>query len=271
MAAGRYADAVSLYEQMVKALPEEPGARFNLALALDGAGRPAEALRNLELNQNKGIRQPQILVPARQRISKTKPASQSHRPTAKSNAIVPPRPRLPSGTRRCPPRCRRSATRRANRQPPSKKVSRLVRISRPCSSVLHSLYPPMPLRNDSASPTNQRETRSMRKARQIHWPSCFSKTISRPSSLKVLPPNLRKIFIGALAPAPAWPASRWPAWPRAPSSEAHELAGLAYRRAARWKIRSPNTGKPLPSLPPTPVCRPNSQRPSGWPGTLTKH
>ena len=48
MLAGRYPEAVRLYEQMVKALPNEPGARFNLAVALDAAGRPREALKNLE-------------------------------------------------------------------------------------------------------------------------------------------------------------------------------------------------------------------------------
>jgi tetratricopeptide (TPR) repeat protein len=48
MVNGRYAEAVRLYEQMVKALPNEPGARFNLALALDAAARPREALKNLQ-------------------------------------------------------------------------------------------------------------------------------------------------------------------------------------------------------------------------------
>jgi tetratricopeptide (TPR) repeat protein len=48
MGGGRYAEAVRLYEQMVKALPNEPGARFNLALALDAAARPGDALKNLE-------------------------------------------------------------------------------------------------------------------------------------------------------------------------------------------------------------------------------
>ncbi len=48
MANGRYAEAVKLYEQMVKALPSEPRARFNLALALDAAARPREALKNLQ-------------------------------------------------------------------------------------------------------------------------------------------------------------------------------------------------------------------------------
>jgi tetratricopeptide (TPR) repeat protein len=45
---GRYTEAVRLYEQMVSALPNEPGARLNLALALDAAGRTLEALKNLE-------------------------------------------------------------------------------------------------------------------------------------------------------------------------------------------------------------------------------
>jgi tetratricopeptide (TPR) repeat protein len=48
MGNGSYAEAVRLYELMVKALPNEPGARFNLALALDAASRPREALKNLE-------------------------------------------------------------------------------------------------------------------------------------------------------------------------------------------------------------------------------
>ena len=48
MAAGRYTEAVGLYERMVKALPGEPGPRLNLALALDAASRPVEALKNLE-------------------------------------------------------------------------------------------------------------------------------------------------------------------------------------------------------------------------------
>jgi tetratricopeptide (TPR) repeat protein len=48
MAAGRYTEAVALYERMVKVLPNEPGAKLNLALALDAASRPSEAIRNLE-------------------------------------------------------------------------------------------------------------------------------------------------------------------------------------------------------------------------------
>jgi tetratricopeptide (TPR) repeat protein len=48
MAMGRYTEAVALYERMVKALPNEPGAKLNLALALDAASRPREAIRNLE-------------------------------------------------------------------------------------------------------------------------------------------------------------------------------------------------------------------------------
>ena len=45
---GRYEEAIHLYEQMVKALPREPGVRLNLAVALDAAGRHREALTNLE-------------------------------------------------------------------------------------------------------------------------------------------------------------------------------------------------------------------------------
>jgi tetratricopeptide (TPR) repeat protein len=48
MGAGRYTEAVALYERMVKALPNEPGAKLNLALALDAASRPRDAIRNLE-------------------------------------------------------------------------------------------------------------------------------------------------------------------------------------------------------------------------------
>ena len=51
MAGGRYPEAVRLYQQMVKELPSEPGARFNLAVALDAADRPRDALKNLELIQ----------------------------------------------------------------------------------------------------------------------------------------------------------------------------------------------------------------------------
>ena len=44
----RYAEAVALYKRMLKILPDEPGVKLNLALALDAASRPREALKYLE-------------------------------------------------------------------------------------------------------------------------------------------------------------------------------------------------------------------------------
>ncbi len=48
MAQGRFADAVSIYEQLVKALPANPGLRLNLGLALHMAGRDKDAIPHLE-------------------------------------------------------------------------------------------------------------------------------------------------------------------------------------------------------------------------------
>ncbi len=48
MVNGHYGEAASLYERMVKVLPDEPGVKLNLALALDAASRPREALKYLE-------------------------------------------------------------------------------------------------------------------------------------------------------------------------------------------------------------------------------
>ena len=48
MAAGRFGDAAALYAEVVRALPDEPGMRLNLGMALSMAGRPREALAHLE-------------------------------------------------------------------------------------------------------------------------------------------------------------------------------------------------------------------------------
>lgn len=48
MGQGRFADAVPLYEQLVKALPGNPGLRLNLGLALHMAGRDRDAVPHLE-------------------------------------------------------------------------------------------------------------------------------------------------------------------------------------------------------------------------------
>src|SRR5437588_1100349 len=47
LAAGRYADAIRLYRDLVAALPDNPGLRFNLGLALEKAGQPAAAIPEL--------------------------------------------------------------------------------------------------------------------------------------------------------------------------------------------------------------------------------
>lgn len=46
---GRYDEAVKLYGDLVAQLPDNPGLRLNLGLALEKAGRPAEAVPQLEL------------------------------------------------------------------------------------------------------------------------------------------------------------------------------------------------------------------------------
>jgi tetratricopeptide (TPR) repeat protein len=46
--AARYADAVRLYRELTRALPENAGMRFNLGLALEKNGSPAEAIPELE-------------------------------------------------------------------------------------------------------------------------------------------------------------------------------------------------------------------------------
>src|SRR5712691_5678527 len=43
LAQGRYADAIPLYEELVKALPGTPGLRLNLGIAEHMAGRDREA------------------------------------------------------------------------------------------------------------------------------------------------------------------------------------------------------------------------------------
>jgi tetratricopeptide (TPR) repeat protein len=48
MAAGRFDEAVALYGAVVEALPNEPGMRMNLGLALSMAGRPKEAVPHLQ-------------------------------------------------------------------------------------------------------------------------------------------------------------------------------------------------------------------------------
>jgi predicted Zn-dependent protease len=48
LAAGRYTEALRIYRELVTALPENPGLRFNLGMALDKAGQPAAAIPQLE-------------------------------------------------------------------------------------------------------------------------------------------------------------------------------------------------------------------------------
>ena len=48
MAAGRFDEAATLYAAIVQALPNEPGMRMNLGMALSMAGRPREAIPHLQ-------------------------------------------------------------------------------------------------------------------------------------------------------------------------------------------------------------------------------
>jgi len=48
LAAGHFDEAARLYGRIVAALPDEPGMRLNLGMALSMAGRPAEAVPHLE-------------------------------------------------------------------------------------------------------------------------------------------------------------------------------------------------------------------------------
>ena len=48
MAAGRYAEAVPLYEKLVKSMPLNPGLRLNLAMALHLSGEDAKAIPHFE-------------------------------------------------------------------------------------------------------------------------------------------------------------------------------------------------------------------------------
>lgn len=48
MAAGRYVEAVALYQNLVKAVPGNPGLIFDLGLSLHMAGRERDAIRNFE-------------------------------------------------------------------------------------------------------------------------------------------------------------------------------------------------------------------------------
>src|SRR5215470_14455945 len=47
LAQGRYADAIPLYKELVKALPGNPGLRLNLGIAEHMAGRDREAAATL--------------------------------------------------------------------------------------------------------------------------------------------------------------------------------------------------------------------------------
>src|SRR5258708_16215126 len=47
LAQGRYADAIPLYEELVKALPGNPGLRLNLGIAEHMSGRDREAAATL--------------------------------------------------------------------------------------------------------------------------------------------------------------------------------------------------------------------------------
>jgi predicted Zn-dependent protease len=49
MAAGRFAEAAAHYADVVQALPNEPGMRLNLGMALSMAGRPKEAVPHLQV------------------------------------------------------------------------------------------------------------------------------------------------------------------------------------------------------------------------------
>jgi len=48
LGAGRNAEAIGLYRELVTALPDNPGLRFNLGLALEKGGQPAAAIPELE-------------------------------------------------------------------------------------------------------------------------------------------------------------------------------------------------------------------------------
>jgi tetratricopeptide (TPR) repeat protein len=48
LAAGRNSEAIRLYRELVKALPDNPGLRFNLGLALIKGGQPAAAISELQ-------------------------------------------------------------------------------------------------------------------------------------------------------------------------------------------------------------------------------
>ena len=48
MAAGRFDEAATVYAELVRAVPGEPGLRLNLGMALSMAGRPREAVPHLE-------------------------------------------------------------------------------------------------------------------------------------------------------------------------------------------------------------------------------
>ena len=45
--AGRYTEAIKIYRELVTALPDNPGLRFNLGLALEKSGQPAAAIPEL--------------------------------------------------------------------------------------------------------------------------------------------------------------------------------------------------------------------------------
>jgi predicted Zn-dependent protease len=48
MGAGRFDEAATIYAELVRAVPGEPGLRLNLGMALAMAGRPREAVPHLE-------------------------------------------------------------------------------------------------------------------------------------------------------------------------------------------------------------------------------
>src|SRR5437879_8537435 len=58
--AGRYTEAIKIYRELVAALPDNPGVRFNLGLALEKSGQPAAAVPELK----QATRGPADLAPA---------------------------------------------------------------------------------------------------------------------------------------------------------------------------------------------------------------
>ena len=251
MAAGRYTDAVPLYEQMVKALPNEPGARLNLALALDGASRPVDAVRNLELIETKESANAKFWYLLGNEYLKLKQPLKAIPPLEKAVKLLPTEADYQvelAGAHLAASNAQRAAeilNPLAKQFPESPRIlAQFVRtqfaISAGAYAKLLRVAPKSPFRSalDDAAADSESEkaNRVMTEdptnpLAQLFHQDDFESIIIRTATAK----SAEDLYWRARASAAVARSTLARLALLPPSPEAHELAGLAYRRAARWE------------------------------------